>query len=258
MRKHLVIWVLLALIPTTAAYSQEPWQPVVVSHPPELTVAERQELKSWLADMRKWQKKDRAWHQTFDHSMRMKSHRMAPDEPVWLRGFCPAAPSWQEDLKQACDLIAAMDLDPVVENIRQRILVQRSAGEKVMKNSFFTRLHFDVLGSQTMFGNGAYVFGLGGVHISLVDVGRVQFYGPPGAMLVILPNDRGGHQVRPAYDWGMSVRMGDFHFPHPGSRGKNATVFLNMTKCWISGTTVAGINPSSMDFITVSISPRRK
>ena len=43
----------------------------------------------------------------------------------------------------------------------------------------------------------------------LVDVGRVQFFGPPGILLLRMPDVAGTHQMRVGYTWGLSVRLVD-------------------------------------------------
>ena len=116
-------------------------------------------------------------------------------------------------------------------------------------------MHLDGLWSTTS--SDVRYYGLIGTHISLVDIGRIQFFGPPGVILLSVPDGYGSRTLRPGYTWGMSVRLTDFHFPGSGL-GKNATLFLNVTKCWTVGqSSLAGPNVSGFDIAGFSIAPRK-
>jgi hypothetical protein len=101
-----------------------------------------------------------------------------------------------------------------------------------VKNTFLSRIHLDGLWTTTS--TDARFYGLVGSHISLVDVGRVQFFGPPGVIVLSIPDGHGSRQIRMGYTWGMSVRLVDVRLFAPS---KNLTLFLSMTKVWIVGGT---------------------
>ena len=110
-------------------------------------------------------------------------------------------------IERACAMLRQLSVDPEAEAIRQRTATVRVDQEKVHKTSFFSRVHLDGLWSTTS--TDLRYYGLVGSHISLVDVGRVQFFGPPGILLLRMPDVAGSHQIRVGYTWGLSVRLVD-------------------------------------------------
>jgi len=98
------------------------------------------------------------------------------------------------------------------------------------------------------------MYGLFGSHISLVDVGRVQFFGPPGVIVLSEPDGHGGREVRAGYTWGMSVRLKDVRLL---SATKNLTLFLTMTKVWTTGGTYDRLRPGGVELAGFSLAPKR-
>ncbi|HET6614281.1 MAG TPA: hypothetical protein VFH62_00215, partial [Dehalococcoidia bacterium] len=96
-------------------------------------------------------------------------------------------------------------------------------------------------------------YGLVGSHISLVDIGRVQFFGPPGVIVLSVPGPR-GREIRAGYTWGMSVRLRDIRLFSPT---KNMTLFLTMSKVWLTGGTYDKLAPGGFDIAGFSIAPRK-
>jgi hypothetical protein len=72
--------------------------------------------------------------------------------------------------------------------------------------------------------------GIVGMHVAVARVGRVDFFGPPGVMLIREQTD-GGHFIRPALTWGLGYRLTHVHLP---GRSKPLTLFANIAKCWMS------------------------
>ena len=68
--------------------------------------------------------------------------------------------------------------------------------------SFLKYLHTDVLWTPSE--TGAGMQGLVGVHLVVASIGRVNFFGPPGVMLVT-QNTSTGKMVRVASTWGTSI-----------------------------------------------------
>jgi hypothetical protein len=100
------------------------------------------------------------------------------------------------------------------------------------------------------------IYGLVGTHLSLVDIGRVQLFGPPGVMLLTVPDGYGGRRVTLGYTWGLSVRLGDMRM---GASTKNVTLFLNVSKVFMSGSAETQANGSrGIDIVGFSIAPRKK
>jgi len=82
----------------------------------------------------------------------------------------------------------------------------------------------------------------------------VQFFGPPGILLLRMPDVSGSHQIRVGYTWGMSVRLADVRLFGPT---KNMTLFLSIAKCWTVGNTYDRLNPGGFDIAGFSIAPRK-
>ena len=124
--------------------------------------------------------------------------------------------------------------------------------EKTRHSSFFTRIHIDGLWTTTQ--NGSRFYGIIGSHISLVDVGRLQVFGPPGVMLLTVPNGHGGRRVTFGYTWGLSLRLADVRV---GAPTKNLTLFLNVTKVFVASGASGAQATKGYDIVGFSLAPRK-
>jgi hypothetical protein len=256
-QKTVILLILLAA--SMPVHAQEPTVPEQAQPLVTLSPEEEKEAKAWLAAMAKWLKKDQAWHNGKIEDRSFRSHKLAPEPPGWMFCFCQESVGPDKEIQQACDLYLATPFDGVTEQIRNQIAQTRADKEKLIKTSFLSRFHFDFSGSQTTFSNKSNsVLGLVGVHVSLMDIGRVQVYGLPGPILVLVPNRYGSRDLRPGYTWGMSVKLGDFHFPSTAGKYNNATFYLNLTKCWVNMDAGNLQTRQALDFVSLSISPRKQ
>jgi len=224
-----------------------------------LSAAERRELDAWLDAMRKWQRMDKRWHNEPKHDAfgRIRDRAAMPEAPDWLEARCatlgPAlALNPTDPLGAACRILAGVDEDPTAEAIRASTAAKRADAEKVVKNSFLTRVHIDGLWTTTS--TDYRMYGIVGSHISLVDVGRVQFFGPPGVILLSVPDGNGSREIRAGYTWGMSIRLGDVRL---FAQSKNLTLFLTVTKVWVTGSAYSGLGSGGFDIAGFSLAPRR-
>lgn len=110
------------------------------------------------------------------------------------------------------------------EDEYQRRVAERLEREKPTHSSFLKWLHIDGLWAPTTLGVGTV--GLIGTHVTIANVGRVNFFGPPGVML-LLEDAGGSRRIRPAMTWGISVYLVDFR---PPGANHNAQLFLNLAK----------------------------
>ena len=256
---------LVTFVLPAAARAQEgtllPSTPVVLPTPPaELTAAERRELDAWLKSVHDWQHADKRWHNEPAHDPfgRIVDRAARPAPPAWLEARCAPYPAsalaaLAAPLGPACRLLAGLDEDAATGAIRATTTASRSAAEKLVKNTFFTRVHLDGLWTSTS--TDYRLYGLVGSHISLVDVGRVQFFGPPGVILLSVPDGRGSREIRAGYTWGLSVRLNDMRLFSPT---KNVTLFLTVTKVWITGgDAYERLGPGGFDIAGFSLAPRR-
>jgi hypothetical protein len=225
---------------------------------PELTADQTRQLESWLANVRKWQQFEKKWPNAAAHDAfgRIVSRQPRPDAPAWLQGYCDlAGTSLAPESKpgQACRLMAGLKVDLQAEAMREATDAERADHERIQKNTFFSRIHLDGLWTTTS--TDARFYGLVGSHISLVDVGRVQFFGPPGVILLSIPDGRGSREIRMGYTWGMSVRLADVRL---FASTKNLTLFLSMTKVWMVGSTYDRLQMGGFDLAGFSLAPRKR
>jgi len=253
-----IVWLVLAA-PLARAQDSAPLPstPILLPPPPGgLTAPQQTELESWLKAMRKWQQMDKRWHNEPAHDAfgRFVDRAPKPAAPEWLAVRC-ASPVENETgpLAPACRLLAGLDEDPTLAAIRTATAAARVGKEKTVKNTFLTRVHLDGLWTSTA--SDVRIYGLVGSHISLVDVGRVQFFGPPGIILLSVPDASGSRQIRAGYTWGLSVRLGDVRL---FAQSKNLTLFLTIAKVWVpGGSAYDRLQPGGLDIAGFSLAPRR-
>jgi hypothetical protein len=228
--------------------------------PDPLTADERRELDVWIAAMRKWQRMDKRWHNEPAHDPfgRIVNREPKPAAPEWLDARCaalgPAEAGSAAPLGSACRMLAGLEQDPTAAAIRAQTITARAAAEKTAKHAFLTRVHIDGLWTSTA--SDVRVYGLIGSHISLVDVGRVQFFGPPGVILLSVPDGAGSREIRAGYTWGLSVRLGDVRLFAPS---KNMTLFLTISKVWVPGGSVYDrLQGGGFDIAGFSLAPRKR
>jgi hypothetical protein len=220
-----------------------------------LSPDQNRELATWLSAMEEWKRYDAKWHNrpARDAWGRVAARKRPPDAPGWLEVHCASAAAagvleFEPRASNACRLLA----DPWTATASVPAAVQ-AAETPAKHSSFLTRVHLDFLSTTTS--TGGRLYGLIGSHVSLVDVGRLQIFGPPGVMLLSVPSERGGRRITLGYTWGVSLRLMDMRL---GAPTKNVTLFVNVSKVWVGG----GIEPSGkasgVDIVGLSIAPRKK
>jgi hypothetical protein len=212
------------------------------------------ELTTWLTAIEKWQRYDAKWQNrpVRDGWARIVSRKPPPDAPEWLEAYCASAVTAdivevEARTRKACRLLA----DP---RATERMPSAVQAAEKPPKHSsFLTRVHVDWLWTTTS--TDARLYGIVGSHVSLVDVGRLQIFGPPGVILLSVPDDHGGRRITLGYTWGVSVRLVDLRVAAPT---KNLALFLNVSKVWVGGGIQESGNAGGFDIVGFSIASRKK
>ena len=119
---------------------------------------------------------------------------------------------------------------------RRGAAARRILKEQSKRTSFLKWIHADGLWMPAQSGGGTY--GLIGMHIAMVQMGRVYVFGPPGIMLVMQETSR-GRMFRPGFTWGVSYRLTDVWLP---GKTEPVELFLNMTRCWTTGSYSNGIS----------------
>jgi hypothetical protein len=224
----------------------------------DLSREQDSELRQWLAAMTKFRRAHPGPPNTLAHGMNgsIVARKVPPAAPPWLFEYCADGHSALRrssgPLGEGCRLIAASPEAVAAQVSLTQVQKQRAAHERVQHSSFFSRLHLD--GLWTTPATGVRSYGLLGSHISLVDLGRLQSFGPPGLLLLLVPDGTGSRSVRVGYTWGFSVRLADMKLLAPT---KNVTLFVTVSKCWIAGGDRPGNGRGAMDLVGFSIAPRK-
>jgi hypothetical protein len=222
-----------------------------------LTPDQDAQLTAWLTEVKKWQQYDEKWRNrpVRDGWGGITERRPSPAAPDWLAPYCAsvAAAGWT-GLEVRTEIACRVAADPRASFAMPPPVPDRPDAEKSPPNSsFWTRLHFDGMWSTTS--TNGRIYGIVGTHMSLVEIGRIQVFGPPGVMLLTVPDGYGGRRVTVGYTWGLSIRLTDVRL---GAPTKNMTLFLNLSKVFLGSTETAAGSSRSYDIVGFSIAPRKK
>jgi hypothetical protein len=220
-----------------------------------VTAEQDRELATWLSAMEEWQRYDEKWRNRPVHNGwgGISERKRPPAAPPWLAAQCRSASAaglleFEPRMKKSC--MMADDPRAAVGSIPS---AAQAAEAPPKHSSFLTRLHLD--GGWTTSSTGQRLYGVIGTHLSLVDVGRVQIFGPPGVILLSVPDAGGGRRTTIGYTWGVSVRLTDLRV---GAPTKNLTLFLNVSKVWVGGLSSNAAGSSrGFDLVGFSIAPRK-
>ena len=256
-RRLAVLWSVWIIMVATAAAQGPPAQPPPPSTPEfiALTPGQERELGQWLSAVEEWQQYDATWRNrpARDGWGNIAPRQTPPDPPRWLQAHCTAAAAAEvvgadERTEKACRLLA----DPRAGTESLPAQAATMQDERPSRSSFWTRVHVD--GLWTTSASGRWFYGIIGSHVTLVDIGRLQVFGPPGILLLSVPDGPDSRRITIGYTWGVSVRLTDVRFFAPT---KNMTLFLNVSKVWADS---GGGEPNlgSLDMIGFSLAPKRK
>lgn len=103
------------------------------------------------------------------------------------------------------------------------------------------------------------MYGIVGMHVLPLDMGKkFQLFLVPGVLIVMQRNQFGAMQTHLAYTWGGSLKLEDFHLPFFAAKGKNATLYLNIVKCFAQGMGPLGGGQTNMAGFSISPSKNYK
>lgn len=215
------------------------------------------ELRQWLDAMEKWRRRigedNRVAHGVAGNIV---PRRPQPPEPAWLPDYCRPFGDDPVTLTgrfgAACRLFAERTAEITAEAPKSTAAAAVDR-EKTEHSSFLSRVHLDGLWLNPSTDGRTY--GLLGSHISLVDVGRIQVFGPPGVLLLRVPSGTGSYETRVGYTWGFSVRLVDLRL---FAATRNVTLFVSLTKCWMAGGGAQALASPSFDLVGFSIAPRKR
>jgi hypothetical protein len=244
--------------PAAAAQTIDPQSPPVnVPSLEALTPDQDRELATWLDAMKKWREYEARWFNrpSRDRLGRVTTRKGPPAPPSWLGAYCDRAASLGlVTLDARIDTACRLEEDPRAAEGSLPPDVQRArlgAEEPPKHNRFLTRVHLDGLWSTTS--SSGRFYGLIGSHLSLVDVGRLQIFGPPGVLLLSIPEPDGSRRITLGYTWGVSIRLTDVR---PFGT-KPMTLFLNVSKVWITGGAENDGPSRGYDIVGFSLAPRK-
>lgn len=256
-RRLAVPWSIWIIMVATAAAQGPPAQPPPASNPGfmGLSPGQEREIDQWLSAMEKWQQYDATWRNrpVRDTWGRIVPRRTPPDPPAWLEAHCTAAAAEvlepDERTVKACRLLA----DPRAGTESLPAQAARMQDETPpRRSSFWTRVHVD--GLWTTSATGRWFYGIIGSHVTLVDIGRLQVFGPPGILLLSVPDGPDSRRITIGYTWGVSVRLTDVRLFAPT---RNMTLFLNVSRVWADSGD-AEPNLGGLDMVGFSLAPKRK
>lgn len=142
----------------------------------------------------------------------------------------------KDDEKDKCKDIA--------ELIHEQTMKERMEAEKhsSSKSRFFNKIHVDGLWvpGQT----DAKFLGVVGTHVTVIELGRVHLFGPPGVMVL-----RADGKIRTALTWGFSLYMTQFRIP---GTTRELALFGDFARAWTFGDYRTG-----MDLVGMSVAWRR-
>jgi hypothetical protein len=220
-----------------------------------------------LDELALWLRQYHAWEEWFEQ-WGNRVARSFSDRPIWERKERPEPPVWLEDtcadnfpaselLVTACSILRHWDEDPGRIVQRKRSTVVRSGGtvsDKVVKTSFFQRVHLTGLWTRAQFPATA-VYGIVGMQVSVIEKGRITLPAV-GVMLVMMPDGQGGHAWKPATTLGVGYRICDFV---PPLTKKRASLHINIARTFIHGVSDERVLPSmNLNFFGLSISKGRR
>jgi hypothetical protein len=219
------------------------------------------ELSKWLKEYREWEKWFALWGNRVarnGNDMQIWGRKKRPEPPAWLAETCRDNSADDEQLASACRIVATWDDQPMQILRRRDSPVATSGGQasdKIAKSSFFQRVHLTGLWTRAQY-PGTPVYGIVGMQISVVEVGRITLPAS-GVMLVMIPDGAGGHDWRPAATLGFGVRLCDFISP---IHKRLLSLHLNIAQTRILGLQDEGIisGMANVSFIGFSVSGKRR
>lgn len=247
------------------------WSAVAVGATPAFAQEERphlgpqfeqrfDELTKWLRDYHAWEQWFELWGNRVAHDFNDREiwdRKKRPEPPAWLEEACRDFIDTEGLLASACDILRNWDEQPLLVLQRRRSSLVTSAGrpdDRVVKSSFFQRVHLTGLWTQAQF-PATSLYGIVGMQISVVEVGRYTLPAV-GVLLVMVPDAAGGHDWKPATTLGVGVRICDFV---PPLFRKPASLHLNIARTSIHGLRDERFLPgaTNVSLIGLSLSRRR-
>ncbi len=194
-----------------------------------------------LHEFHEWFKAEVAWRKWIETNRNRVAHgvwtsvagrRERPAVPGWLPEYCRGTFEADVTSDRICSRYNALkEYDWVADNNRAVLAQLRIQAERPTHTSFLQRVHIDTFYTAAQFPS-PQVYGIVGVHVGLVPLGRCQVNVIPGTMVMTVPNGR-HRQLDVAVNLGGgSCKIGSFTFPGTAQRGQ---LHLNLARVHIMG-----------------------
>jgi len=217
------------------------------------------ELAKWSREYRAWEKWFEMWGnrvaRNFDDQL-IWERKKRPEPPDWLAAECQGYLGVDDLLAGSCHILRHWDEQPVLILQRRQMSLATSGGqadEKVVKSSFYQRVHLTALWTQSQY-PAPPAYGIVGMQIGVFEAGRLTLPSL-GVMLVMIPHGDGSHDWKPATTLGFGYRICDFV---PPFMKKQVSLHFNIARTTVHG--AQGIIPvaSNLNLFGLSVSPRHR
>jgi hypothetical protein len=219
------------------------------------------ELSKWLEEYYAWERWFAQWGNRVAHNFEGRpiwKRQTRPAPPVWLEAECQGYLGTDGLLATACDILRHWETEPLAILQRGRASVVNSGGnldDKVVKSSFFRRVHLTGLWAQAQY-PGTPAYGIVGMQIGVVEVGRLTLPAV-GAMVVLVPGANGGYEWTPATTIGFGYRIANVVAP---LIRKQVSLHINLARTNLHGAHNDRIVPGvqAVTLFGLSVSPQRR
>jgi hypothetical protein len=220
-----------------------------------------EELGTWLREYEAWERWYELWGnrlvRNFNNNQVIWERKKRPEPPVWLEAECQDFLGEDGLLANACNLLRDWDNQPLRILQRRDSSLATSVGQiddKVVKTSFFQRVHLTGLWAQAQY-PAPPTYGIIGMQLGVFEAGRLTLPAV-GVMLVLTPDGDGGHALQPATTLGFGFRLLDFV---PPLMKKQVSLHINIARTSLHGGQDARSLPSTpnLNLFGLSVSARR-
>ena len=189
---------------------------------------------------------------------RFGNARSVPNRPSGSRRNVRANLVADGLLASACYILRHWDEQPLLILQRRRSSLSTSGGQaddKVVKSSFFQRVHLTGLWMQARY-PATPAYGIVGMQIGVFETGRFTLPAI-GVMVVMIPDGEGGHAWKPATTLGFGYRIGDFVPPFMKTQ---ASLHFNIARTNVHGVQAERILPgmTNVNLFGLSVSAKRR
>jgi hypothetical protein len=215
-----------------------------------------EELVLWLKKYRHWEK----WIARYGNRPaetllgNVDSDRVKrPEPPVWLSEDCENFIAYEGKLGEACEILRKWQgLAWHLQQLKDDPVLTTTGGivnDRVVKSSFWQKIHLTGLWTPGQVPPPP-MYGIIGMQVGVVEIGRVTFPAL-GVMLVMLTNDNGDREWKPATNISVSFRLRSFEIYR-----NTAALHFNVSRLNIHAMDTGGSAdfPVNLNFIGLSLS----